>query len=148
MFEPPISHLDAGEEKDATEMEAEGNVEAVSAQETEVELQGVPTEESDAAGVAVEEDKRTGSHGGSDEQVDVESAVNETETESEGDVEEEKEDVEVHEQVAELAAVETVETTGGFLEGSEEEIEGESVNESDSSGDDVEEQNVTDEESG
>ena len=145
MFEPPISHLDAGEEKDATEMEAEGNVETVSAQETEVELQGVPTEESDAAGVAVEEDKRTGSHGGSDEQVDVESAVNETETESEGDVEEEKEDVEVHEQVAELAAVET---TGGFLEGSEEEIEGESVNESDSSGDDVEEQNVTDEESG
>ena len=145
MFEPPISHLDAGEEKDATEMEAEGNVEAVSAQETEVELQGVPTEESDAAGVAVEEDKRTGSHGGSDEQVDVESAVNETETESEGDVEEQKEDVEVHEQVAELAAVQT---TGGFLEGSEEEIEGESVNESDSSGDDVEEQNVTDEESG
>ena len=145
MFEPPISHLDAGEEKDATEMEAEGNVEAVSAQGTEVELQGVPTEESDAAGVAVEEDKGTGSHGGSDEQVDVESAVNETETESEGDVEEEKEDVEVHEQVTELAAVETI---GGFFEGSEEEIEGESVNESDSSGDDVEEQNVTDEESG
>ena len=145
MFEPPISHLDAGEEKDATEIEAEGNVEAVSAQETEIELQGVPAEESDAAGVAVEKDKGTGSHGRSDEQVDVESAVNETETESEGDVEEEKEDVEVHEQVAELAAVETI---GGFLEGSEEEIEGESVNESDSSGDDVEEQNVTDEESG
>ena len=47
--------------------------------------------------------------------------------------------------MTELAAVETI---GGFLEGSEEEIEGESVNESDSSGDDVEEQNVTDEESG
>lgn len=145
MFEPPISYLDAGEEKDATEMEAEGNVEAVSAQGTDVELQGVPTEESDAVGVAVEEDKGTGSFGGSDEQVDVESAVNERETESEDDAEEEKEDVEVHEQVAELAAVETI---GGFLEGSEEEIDGESVNESDSSGDDAEGQNVTHEESG
>ena len=145
MFEPPISHLDAGEEKDATEMKAEGNVEAVSAQGTEVELQGVPTEESDGVGVAVEEDKATGSPGESDEQVDVESAVNETETESEDDVEEEKEDVEVHEQVAELAAVETI---GGFLEGSEEEIEGDSVNESDSSGHDAGGQNVTDEQSG
>ncbi|CAH3171247.1 unnamed protein product [Porites evermanni] len=105
----------------------------------------MPTEESDAAGVAVEEDKGAGSHGGSDEQVDVESAVNETETESEDYAEEEKEDVEVHEQVAELACVEAI---GGFLKRSEEEIEGESVNESDSSGDDAEGQNVTEEESG
>ena len=144
MFEPPISHLDAREENNATEIEAEGNVEVVSAQGTEVELQGVPAEESDAAGVAVEEDKGAGSHGGSDEQVDVESAENKTETESEDDAEEEKEDVEVHEQVAELAAVEAI---GGFLEGSEEEIEGESVNERDSSGDDAEGQNVSEEES-
>ena len=135
MFEPPISHLDAGEEKDVTEIETE--VEVVSAQGTEVVLQGEPSEES--AGVAVEESTGAGSNGGSDEQFEVES---ETETESESDTEEEKEDVEVHEQVAELAGVEAM--RGGFLEGSAEE----SDDETESNGDDAEGQNVTEEESG
>ena len=135
MFEPPISHLDAGEEKDVTEIETE--VEVVSAQGTEVVLQGEPSEES--AGVAVEESTGVGSNGGSDEQFEVES---ETETEIESDTEEEKEDVEVHEQVAELAGVEAM--RGGFLEGSEEE----SDDETETYGDDAEGQNVTEEESG
>ena len=134
MFEPPISHLDAGEEKDVTEIETE--VEVVSAQRTEVVLQGEPSEES--AGVAVEESTGAGSNGGSDEQFEVES---ETETEIESDTEEEKEDVEVHEQVAELAGVEAMR---GFLEGSEEE----SDDETETYGDDAEGQNVTEEESG
>ena len=136
MFEPPISHLDAGEEKDVTEIETE--VEVVSAQGTEVVLQGEPLEES--AGVAVEESTRAVSNGGSDEQVEVESET-ETETESEDYAEGEKEDVEVHEQVAELAGVEAMR---GFLEGSEEESE----DETETYGDDAEGQNVTAEESG
>ena len=135
MFEPPISHLDAGEEKDVTEIETE--VEVVSAQGTEVVLQGEPLEES--AGVVVEESTGARSNGGSDEQFEVES---DTETESESDTEEEKEDVEVHEQVAELAGVEAM--RGGFLEGSEEE----SDDETETYGDDAEGQNVTEEESG
>ena len=64
-------HLVVGEEKDATEIEAEANVEVVSAQETEFGLQGVTTEESEAAGVAAEEGRGAGSHGGSDEQVEL-----------------------------------------------------------------------------
>ena len=135
MFEPPISHLDAGEEKDVTEIETE--VEVVTAQGTEVVLQGEPSEES--AGVAVEESTGAVSNGGSDEQFEVES---DTETEIESDTEEEKEDVEVHEQVAELAGVEAM--RGGFLEGSEEE----SDDETETYGDDAEGQNVTEEESG
>ena len=139
MFEPPISHLDAGEEKDVTEIETE--VEVVSAQGTEVVLQGEPSEES--AGVVVEESTGAGSNGRSDEQFEVES---ETETEIESDTEEEKEDVEVHEQVAELAGVEAI--GEGVLEGSEEEIEEESNDETETYGHDAEGQNVTEEESG
>ena len=142
MFEPPILHLDAGEEKDTTKIEAEANVEVVRALGTEVGLQGVITEGSESAGVVVEEGKGAGSHGGSDEQVDVESAKNETETESEDEAEEEKEDVEVQEQVAELAGVEAI--GEGVLEGSEEE----SDDETETYGDDAEGQNVTEEESG
>ena len=121
-FEQPMSHLDAGEENDTTEVEAEANVEVVFAQGTEFGLQGVTTEESEMAGVAVEEGKGVGSHGGSDEQVDLESE-NETETESEDDAEGEKEDLKVHEKVTELAGEETMEAEfhGGLEEESEEE---------------------------
>ena len=131
-----MSHLYAEEENGTTEVETEADVEVVSAQGTEVVLQGEPTEES--AGVAVEESTGAVSNGGSDEQVEVES---ETETESEDYAEGEKEDVEVHEQVAELAGVEAMR---GFLEGSEEE----SDDETETYGDDAEGQNVTEEESG
>ena len=133
-----MSHLYAEEENGTTEVETEADVEVVSAQGTEVVLQGEPTEES--AGVAVEESTRAVSKGGSDEQVEVESET-ETETESEDYAEGEKEDVEVHEQVAELAGVEAMR---GFLEGSEEE----SDDETETYGDDAEGQNVTAEESG
>ena len=138
MFEPPLSHLYAEEENGTTDVETEADVEVVSAQGTEVVLQGEPTEES--VGVAVEESTRAVSNGGSDEQVEVESET-ETETESEDYAEGEKEDVEVHEQVAELAGVEAMR---GFLEGSEEE----SDDETETYGDDAEGQNVTEEESG
>lgn len=130
-----MSHLYAGEENGTTKVETE----VVSAQGTEVVLQGEPTEES--AGVAVEESTGAGFHGGSDEQVEVESET-ETETESEDYAEGEKEDIEVHEQVAELAGVEAM--RGGFLEGSDEE----SDDETESNGDDAEGQNVTEEEFG
>ena len=133
-----MSHLYAEEENGTTEVETEADVEVVSAQGTEVVLQGEPTEES--AGVAVEESTGAVSNGGSDEQVEVESET-ETETESEDYAEGEKEDVEVHEQVAELAGVEAMR---GFLEGSEEE----SDDETETYGDDAEGQNVTAEESG
>lgn len=133
-----MSHLYAEEENGTTEVETEADVEVVSAQGTEVVLQGEPTEES--AGVAVEESTGAVSNGGSDEQVEVESET-ETETESEDYAEGEKEDVEVHEQVAELAGVEAMR---GFLEGSEEE----SDDETETYGDDAEGQNVTEEESG
>ena len=133
-----MSHLYAEEENGTTEVETEADVEVVSAQGTEVVLQGEPTEES--VGVAVEESTRAVSNGGSDEQVEVESET-ETETESEDYAEGEKEDVEVHEQVAELAGVEAMR---GFLEGSEEE----SDDETETYGDDAEGQNVTEEESG
>ena len=121
-FEQPMSHLDAGEENDTTEVEAEANVEVVFAQGTEFGLQGATTEESEMAGVAVEEGKGVGSHGGSDEQVDLESE-NETETESEDDAEGEKEDLKVHEKVTELAGEEAMEAEfhGGLEEESEEE---------------------------
>ena len=121
-FEQTMSHLDAGEENDTTEVEAEANVEVVFAQGTEFGLQGVTTEESEMAGVAVEEGKGVGSHGGSDEQVDLESE-NETETESEDDAEGEKEDLKVHEKVTELAGEEAMEAEshGGLEEESEEE---------------------------
>ena len=121
-FEQPMSHLDAGEENDTTEVEAEANVEVVFAQGTEFGLQGVTTEESEMVGVAVEEGKGVGSHGGSDEQVDLESE-NETETESEDDAEGEKEDLKVHEKVTELAGEEAMEAEshGGLEEESEEE---------------------------
>ena len=133
-----MSHLYAEEENGTTEVETEADVEVVSAQGTEVVLQGEPTEE--PAGVAVEESTGAVSNGGSDEQVEVESET-ETETESEDYAEGEKEDVEVHEQVAELAGVEAMR---GFLEGSEEE----SDDETETYGDDAEGQNVTAEESG
>ena len=133
-----MSHLYAEEENGTTEVETEADVEVVSAQGTEVVLQGEPTEES--AGVGVEESTGAVSNGGSDEQVEVESET-ETETESEDYAEGEKEDVEVHEQVAELAGVEAMR---GFLEGSEEE----SDDETETYGDDAEGQNVTEEESG
>ena len=133
-----MSHLYAEEENGTTEVETEADVEVVSAQGTEVVLQGEPTEES--AGVAVEESTGAVSNGGSDEQVEVESET-ETETESEDYAEGEKEDVEVHEQMAELAGVEAMR---GFLEGSEEE----SDDETETYGDDAEGQNVTEEESG
>ena len=118
-----MSHLDAGEENDTTEVEAEANVEVVSTQGTEFGLQGVTTEESEVAGVAVEEGRGAGSHGGPDEQVDVEFVENESENESEDDAEGEKEDLEVHEQDTELAGEEAMEAEshGGWEEESEEE---------------------------
>ena len=139
LFKPPLSHLYAEEENGTTEVKTEADVEVVSAQGTEVVLQGEPTEES--VGVAVEESTRAVSNGGSDEQVGVQSET-ETETESEDYAEGDKEDVEVHEQVAESAGVEAM--RGGFLEGSEEE----SDDETETYGDDAEGQNVTEEESG
>ena len=141
MFEPPISHLDAGEEKDVSEVKTEAAVEVVSAQGTEVGLQGEPTGESESAGVAVEEGVGAVSLGGLDEQVEVESE-NETETESKNDTGGEKEDVEIQEQVAGLAGVEAMRE--GFLVGSEEE----SDDETETYGDDAEEQNVTEKECG
>ena len=138
-------HLVVGEEKDATEIEAEANVEVVSAQRTEFGLQGVTTEESEAAGVVVEEYAEAGSHGGSDEQVDVESAENESEPESEDYAEGEKEDLEVHEEVTELAGEEAMEAESHG--GSEEEIEEESDDETETQGVDREGQNDTEEES-
>ena len=72
-------------------------------------MQGVPTNESESAGVAVEGGMGGGSHGGSDEPVEVESAENKTDIKSEDDAEGEKEDLEVHEQVAGLAGVEAME---------------------------------------
>lgn len=120
-------HLVVGEEKDATEIEAEANVEVVSAQGTEFGLQGVTTEESEVAGVAAEEGRGAGSHGAADEQVDVEFVENESETESEDDAEGEKEDVGVHKQVTELVGEEAMETESH--EGSEEESEEESDDE-------------------
>ena len=94
--------------------------------------------------LAVEEGMGTGSHGGSDEQVDVESE-NETETESENDTDGEKEDVEVHEQVAELAGEEAMEAESHG--GSEEEIKEESDDQTETQGADTEGQNYTEEES-
>ena len=138
-------HLVVGEEKDATEIEAEANVEVVSAQGTEFGLQGVTTEESEVAGVAVEEGKGAESHGGSDEQVDVESAKNETEIKSEDDAEGEKEDLKVHENVTELAGEEAMEAESH--EGWEEEIEEESDDETETQGVDREGQDDNDEES-
>ena len=126
LFEQPMSHLDAGEENDMTEVEPEANVEVVSAQGTEFGLQGVTTEESEVAGVAVEEGRGAGSHVGSDEQVDVESE-NDTETESEDYAEGQKEDLEAHEQDTELAGEEAMEAEsyGGWEEESEEESDDE-----------------------
>ena len=121
-----MSHLYAEEENGTTEVETEADVEVVSAQGTEVVLQGEPTEES--VGVAVEESTRAVSNGGSDEQVEVESET-ETETESE-------------DYAGEVAGVEAM--RGGFLEGSDEE----SDDETKSNGDDAEGQNVTEEEFG
>ena len=146
MFEPPISHLDAGKENDTTVVETEADVEVVSAQGTEVVLQGVPTGESESAGVAVEGGMGAGCHGGSDEQVEVESAENETEIKSENDAEGEKEDLEVHEQMAGLAGVEAkeAESHGGSEEKSGEEF----VDETETQGVDREGQNVNGEESG
>ena len=146
MFEPPIWHLDAGKENDTTEVKTEVDFEVVSAQGTEVVLQGVPTGESESAGVAVEGGMGAGSHGGSDEQVEVESAENKTELKSEDDAEGEKEDLEVHEQVAGLAGVEAMvaESHGG----SEEKSGEESVDETETNGDDAEGQNVTEEKGG
>ena len=136
-----MSHLYAGEENGTTEVETEADVEVVSAQGTEDVLQGVTTEESEAADVTLEDGTGAGSHVGSDKQVKLESEI-ETETESENDAEGEKEDIEVHEPVAELAGVETM--RGGFLEGSDEE----SDDETESNGGDAEGQNVTEEEFG
>ena len=138
-------HLVVGEEKDATEIEAEANVEVVSAQGTEFGLQGVTTEESEVAGVADEEGKGVESHGVSDEQVDVEAAENESETESEDDAEREIEDVGVNKQITELAGEEAMETESH--EGSEEESEEESDDETETQGVDREGQDNTEEES-
>ena len=145
LFEQTMSHLDAGEENDTTEVEAEANVEVVSAQGTEFGLQGVTTEDSEMAGVAVEEGRGSGSHGRSVEQVDVEFVENESETESEDDAEGEKEDVGVHKQVTELAGEEAMETESH--EGSEEESEEESDDETETQGVDREGQDDTEEES-
>ena len=145
LFEQTMSHLDSGEETGRTEVEAEANVEVVSAQGTEFGLQGVTTEESQVAGVAVEEGKGAGSHGGSDVQVDVEFVENESETESEDDVEGEKEDVGVDKQVTEVAGEEAMETESH--EGSEEESEEESDDETETQGVDREGQNDNEEES-
>ena len=132
-FEQPMSHLDT-----------EANVAVVSTQGTEFELQGVTTEESEEACVAVDEGKGAGSHGGSDEQVDVESE-NETETESEDYAEGQEEDLEVHEQVTQLVGEEAMEAESH--EGSEEESEEESDDETETQGVDGEGQNDTEEES-
>ena len=145
LFEQTMSHLDAGEENDTTEVEAEANVEVVSAQGTEFGLQGVTTEDSEMAGVAVEEGRGAGSQGRSVEQVDVEFVENESETESEDDAEGEKEDVGVHKQVTELAGEEAMETESH--EGSEEESEEESDDETETQGVDREGQDDTEEES-
>ena len=145
LFEQTMSHLDAGEENDTTEVEAEANVEVVSAQGTEFGLQGVTTEDLEMAGVAVEEGRGAGSHGGSDEQVDVEFVENESETESEDDAEGEKEDVGVHKQVTELAGEEARETESH--EGSEEESEEESDDETETQGVDREGEDDSEEES-
>ena len=145
LFEQTMSHLDAGEENDTTEVEAEANVEVVSAQGTEFGLQGVTTEDSEMAGVAVGEGRGAGSHGRSVEQVDVEFVENESETESEDDPEGEKEDVGVHKQVTELAGEEAMETESH--EGSEEESEEESDDETETQGVDREGQDDTEEES-
>ena len=139
-----MSHLDAAEENDTTEFEAEANVEVVSTQGTEFGLQGVTTEESKVAGGAVEEGRGAGSHRGSDEQVDVESE-NETESESEDYAEGQKEDIEVHEQDTELAGEEAMEAESH--EGSEEESEEESDDETETQGVDREGQNDNEEES-
>ena len=145
LFEQTMSHLDAGEENDTTEVEAEANVEVVSAQGTEFGLQGVTTEDSEMAGVAVEEGRGAGSHGRSDEQVDVEFVENESETESEDDAEREIEDVGVNKQITELAGEEAMETESH--EGSEEESEEESDDETETQGVDREGQDNTEEES-
>ena len=145
LFEQTMSHLDAGEENDTTEVEAEANVEVVSAQGTEFGLQGVTTEDSEMAGVAVGEGRGAGSHGRSVEQVDVEFVENESETESEDDAEGEKEDVGVHKQVTELVGEEAMETESH--EGSEEESEEESDDETETQGVDREGQDDTEEES-
>ena len=145
LFEQTMSHLDAGEENDTTEVEAEANVEVVSAQGTEFGLQGVTTEDSEMSGVAVEEGRGAGSHGRSVEQVDVEFVENESETESEDDAEGEKEDVGVHKQVTELVGEEAMETESH--EGSEEESEEESDDETETQGVDREGQDDTEEES-
>ena len=144
LFEHTMSHLDAEEENDTTEVEAEANVEVVSAEGTEFGLQGVTTEESEVAVVAVEEGKGAGSQGGSDEQVELESE-NETETESEDGAERQEEDLEVHEQVTELAGEEAMEAESHT--GSEEECEEESDDETETQGVDREGQNDTEEES-
>ena len=94
--------------------------------------------------LAVEEGMGTGSHGGSDEKVDEESE-NEPETKSEDDAEGEKEDVEVHEQVTELAGEEAMEAESHG--GSEEEIKEESDDQTETQGADTEGQNDTEEES-
>ena len=146
MFEPPISHLDAEEETGTTEVKTEANVEVVSAQGAELRLKGVTTEESEAAGVAVEEGTGAGSHEESDEQVEEESAENESEIKSEDDAEGEEEDLEVREQVAGLAGVEAVEAESHG--GSEEKSGEESVDETRTNGDVKEGQNVTDKEFG
>ena len=144
LFEHTMSHLDAEEENDTTAVEAEANVEVVSAGGTEFGLQGVTTEESEVAVVAVEEGKGAGSQGGSDEQVELESE-NETETESEDGAERQEEDLEVHEQVTELAGEEAMEAESHT--GSEEECEEESDDETETQGVDREGQNDTEEES-
>ena len=146
MFEPPISHLDAEEETGTTEVKTEANVEVVSAQGAELRLKGVTTEESEAAGVAVEEGTGARSHEESDEQVEVESAENESEIKSEDDAEGEEEDLEVREQVAGLAGVEAVEAESHG--GSEEKSGEESVDETRTNGDVKEGLNVTDKEFG
>ena len=114
-------------------------VEVVSAQGTEFGLKGVTTEESEVAGVAVEEGK-----GAEEGQVELESE-NETETENEDDAEGQEEDLEVHEQVTELAGEEAMETESH--EGSEEESEEESDDETETQGVDREGQNDNEEES-
>ena len=144
LFEYTMSHLDSEEENDTTEVEAEANVEVVCAEGTEFGLQGVTTEESEVAVVAVEEGKGAGSQGGSDEQVEIESE-NETETESEDGAERQEEDLEVHEQVTELAGEEAMEAESHT--GSEEECEEESDDETETQGVDREGQNDTEEES-
>ena len=106
-------------------------------------MQGVPTKESESAGVAVEGGMGGGSHGGSDEPVEVESAENKTDIKSEDDAEGEKEDLEVHEQVTGLAGVEAMEAESHG--GSEEKSGKESVAETETNGDDADGQNVTEE---